>query len=308
MNITATMTAKAPEVASNVFDWQQHRVATPEPLPIPSMPVIAEIEAPAESDAYASPAAAGDPFAGLVPNAARAAQPAANDDTAPADQVEPALGQKRKSARVKNAVFEGRAEMQLRRITSERLIRAREASGYGQREAASEMGYETPAQLSQWESGRRFPPTSELIKLANLYLVSIDFLLGQAPEMHRDHAAGLRTSMLRGVRTQLSRCAEVVVAEVSRHARLAGVDSGSREQFIAAGAELLDAVRGLERLNRGCIDDMRGGATLAFKSEAFEQALHDARRHQRLAQALDNDLRERLGRLPDGDIDLGVEA
>ncbi|MGJ7552634.1 helix-turn-helix domain-containing protein [Variovorax sp. RB3P1] len=294
--------AQAPTVAANTLNWHHHQTATPEPLAIPPMPAVSAIETEAdEPGECAPPAAVSNPFAGLTD---RAAVPAANDDVAETDQS----GRKSKRPRVKNVVFEGRAEMQLRRVVSRRLVAAREASGFGQQEAAHAIGYETPAQLSQWESGRRFPPVSELIKLGNLYRVSLDFLLGEAPEMDRDPAAGLRHAMLRGVRTQLTRVAEVISAEVSRHARLVGTDAGSTGQFIAVGTELLDAVRGLERLNPNHFNDLRGAATLQRRAHEFEASLADAKRRQRLAQALDADLRERLGRLPDGDIDLGDHA
>jgi transcriptional regulator with XRE-family HTH domain len=241
-----------------------------------------------------------NPFAALMPNAARAEQSAANDDEAPTDQMQPANGHKRKRA-PKSPIWEGRAEMQLRSVVSRRLVAAREASGLRQHEAAREIGYSTPAQLSQWEKGSRCPPVSELVKVARLYGTTVDFLLGEAPEMDRDPAAGLRNAVLNGVRKQLERVAEITVDEVSRHARLVGSDAGSTGQFITAGAELLDAVRGLERLNPGRIDDMRGGATLARRLHEFESALLDAQRRLRLAQALDNDLRERLGRLTDSE-------
>jgi transcriptional regulator with XRE-family HTH domain len=258
------------------------------------MPPAATFIEPAADECNEPSPDFGNVFSALLPDAARAA----NDDGFPAGQSGSS-----KQRKTKNQVFEGRAEMGLRRVVSRRLIAAREASGLGQQEAAREIGYGSPAQLSLWESGRRFPPTSELLKISKLYNTTVSFLLGEAPEMARDPAEGLRVAMLNGVRSQLSRCAGVVVAEISRHARAAGTDSGSTATFIAAGDELLGAVQALIRLNPESFDDLRGGSRVELRLEAFEAALHEARRRQRRAVALDNDLRERLSRLPEGDID-----
>lgn len=254
-------------------------------------------------------AVVGDVFAGLVRPNARKHATAANDGTI--DPGGEAADDDPLPARVTGAQADadrGRvANARVRAAMALRLVAARNLSGLSQGEVSRAIGHATQTQLNLWERGARTVPLVDLVRLAEALNVSVDYIMGASPEPERDPAAGLRHAMLRGVRTQLTRVAEVVVTEVSRHTRLVGADAGSSGQFIAAGAELLDAVRGLARLNPHHIDDMRGGATLAFKAEAFELALRDAKRRQLLAQALDHDLRERLGRLPDGDLDIGLD-
>jgi transcriptional regulator with XRE-family HTH domain len=263
------------------------------------IPAVSPVDQTVLDDEGEGPAAVGDVFAGLVCRNAR--KPAANDATIDADDDAAENDQ----LPVRADADRGRvANARVRAAMALRLVAARNLSALSQGEVSRAIGHVNQTQLNLWERGARAVPLADLVRLAEALNVSIDYIMGASPEPERDPAAGLRHAMLRGVRTQLTRVAEVVVTEVSRHARLVGADAGSTGQFIAAGAELLDAVRSLARLNPGHIDDMRGGATLAFKAEAFEQALRDAERRQHLAKALDHDLRERLGHLPDGDLDL----
>ena len=268
------------------------------------IPAVPPVDQTVLDDEGECPAAVGDVFAGLVRPNARKSAVAANDATIDADDAAAEDDQ----LPVRADADRGRvANARVRAAMALRLVAARNLSALSQGEVSRAIGHVNQTQLILWERGARAVPLADLIRLAEVLNVSIDYIMGASPEPERDPAAGLRHAMLRGVRTQLTRVAEVVVTEVRRHARLVGADAGSTGQFIAAGAELLDAVRGLARLNPGHIDDMRGGATLAFKAEAFEQALRDAKRRQHLAQALDHDLRERLGHLPDGDLDLDLD-
>lgn len=57
------------------------------------------------------------------------------------------------------------------------LRKAREAAGLSQKQVAVDLSISNPT-VSEWESGRKFPSTSNLIKLAQLYGVSIDYLVG----------------------------------------------------------------------------------------------------------------------------------
>lgn len=195
----------------------------------------------------------------------------------------------------------GNAKLKLRRIIGPRLQRARELSGLGQSEAARLIGYATPAQLSLWEKGWRLAPISELIKAARIYGVSIDFLTGESDEVDRDPSMGMRHSILKGVRHQLERVAEITVDEVARHAKLVGPHAGQVRDVIAAGESMLAGYAALVRLNEAVFDDLRGSATLVRFAQEFEQALQAARIAIRLHDSLDSDLRRRLAELDDSD-------
>ena len=57
-----------------------------------------------------------------------------------------------------------------------RLRQLRKAKGYTQIRVQMETGIEQ-ALLSKYESGERIPPTETLLKLADFYRVSVDYLL-----------------------------------------------------------------------------------------------------------------------------------
>lgn len=59
----------------------------------------------------------------------------------------------------------------------ERLTKLRENKGYMQKEVADKLGI-APNTLSGYERDLRNPDSNTLIKLANYYNVSVDFLLG----------------------------------------------------------------------------------------------------------------------------------
>ena len=57
-----------------------------------------------------------------------------------------------------------------------RLRQLRKANGYTQIRVQMETGIEQ-ALLSKYETGERIPPTDTLVKLADFYHVSVDYLL-----------------------------------------------------------------------------------------------------------------------------------
>ena len=71
------------------------------------IPPAATFSDPTAGDHDASPSAAGNVFAALMPDTSRASVLAANDDGASAEQSGPTS----KRPKTKNPVFEGRAEM-----------------------------------------------------------------------------------------------------------------------------------------------------------------------------------------------------
>lgn len=198
-----------------------------------------------------------------------------------------------------DAAFRRREKLRLRSVIGPRLHKARELSGLSQTEAAMQLGYGAPTQLSLWEMSRRLVPLSELIRAARLYGVSLDYLTGESEEVDRDPSMALRNACLRGVRQQLDRVAEITVSEVARHARLVGPHAGNARNLIHAGDNLVDALGAFVRFNAEEFAGQRGGATVVRRSEEFETALDDARGRIRLHDALDGDLRRALAAIDD---------
>jgi transcriptional regulator with XRE-family HTH domain len=278
----------APTIATNT-------VATIDHMPVAvaaEIPAAPAVDLPDFGGEEESSTAVGAMFVGLLPVAHRPRVPAANDDIAEDDNGEPSsdTGMTRDSHR-------GEANLKLRRILGPRLFRARELSGYSQTEAATALGYSTPAQLCQWEMSRRLAPVFEIIKAARLYGVSVDYLLGETYEPDRDPSAGARHAILRGVRGMLSKMAELTVGEIDRHARLIGPHASNVRGLIESGNAMLEALGVLVRHNHGAFVNMRGGASLQRLSTEFETALDEARVAIRLHDARDADLARVLASL-----------
>lgn len=71
-------------------------------------------------------------------------------------------------------------------IMENRLRQLRKAKGYTQIKVQMETGVEQ-ALLSKYENGERIPPTDTLVKLADFYGVSVDYLLHRTdnPQINR---------------------------------------------------------------------------------------------------------------------------
>lgn len=59
----------------------------------------------------------------------------------------------------------------------EKLRECRERKGLSQKQVALEIGVKPPT-VSQWESGIKIPSRENIVKLANLFDVTVDYLLG----------------------------------------------------------------------------------------------------------------------------------
>lgn len=63
-------------------------------------------------------------------------------------------------------------------ILSDRLKALREARGWSQTQVAKELGMKRSSTYANWEYGIRDPDTDTLVKLAQLYEVTTDYLVG----------------------------------------------------------------------------------------------------------------------------------
>lgn len=66
-------------------------------------------------------------------------------------------------------------------VNRERLVLVRNKHGFSQKYVALSVGV-APSIVSRWESGIKIPSRENLTKLANLYNVSVDYLLGRSDE------------------------------------------------------------------------------------------------------------------------------
>lgn len=66
-------------------------------------------------------------------------------------------------------------------IDRDRLVEIRNRHGFSQKYVALSVGV-APSIVSRWESGVKIPSRENLTKLANLYNVSVDYLLGRSDD------------------------------------------------------------------------------------------------------------------------------
>ncbi|MDM0018380.1 helix-turn-helix domain-containing protein [Variovorax saccharolyticus] len=180
----------------------------------------------------------------------------------------------------------------LRRIIGPRLVLAREQSGLHQGEAARLLGLGNPTQLALWENSRRLVPMVELIRVADLYSVSVGYLLGTTNEVERDPARALRAATVRGLRGMLDGLAVGLVDAIGAHAAAVGPDVVSARAIVAAGQALIDALGVAMRAPE--FDDIRGGASVIRAVLEFESRLDEVRSAIKKFDLLDLDLRERI--------------
>lgn len=70
-------------------------------------------------------------------------------------------------------------------ITGKRLEFLRERKGWTKSLVAKKLGIKTVSTYANWEYGLRQPDSEMLVKIANLYDVSVDYILGR-----HEHAEG----------------------------------------------------------------------------------------------------------------------
>ena len=87
---------------------------------------------------------------------------------------------------------------------SERLRYLREETHYSQRGLARRLGY-SPSVISAYESGDRTPSVQALIALADVYHVSVDYLLGRSvPRQPQLDTTGLTTRQIEALQVIVS--------------------------------------------------------------------------------------------------------
>jgi transcriptional regulator with XRE-family HTH domain len=80
---------------------------------------------------------------------------------------------------------------EIQRQVGKRMRAAREAHGVSETDAAMMLGYTQPSNLSAIEHGTRPATVPILLKAAEIYGTSVDYLVGRSDSIDRDPAAGL---------------------------------------------------------------------------------------------------------------------
>lgn len=154
----------------------------------------------------------------------------------------------------------------LRDIVAKRLKRARHAAGFTMEAVANRLGYTNMTQMSLFESGKRAPSLRVTLRLADLYSVTTDYLLGRTDDIGLAPEEGnqaLITGVLKDVLTSyndkylsgLAAVTAIAVESTSMDRVLLGTVAG-------ISVELSDSLAVIRKHHGSAFESMRGGGKL----------------------------------------------
>jgi transcriptional regulator with XRE-family HTH domain len=153
------------------------------------------------------------------------------------------------------------------------LIAARVISGMTAVEAAERFGYANSTQLSLIESGGRPPPRdwAFLRQAAQVYSVSLDFLLGLSPHMDLDGKVAQQYALMRGTEAILSNLAASFASSMihfTEQTQPLPEDFQRVSDAVERTENALNAMR-----DRYGFDDIPGGAPLMAAVDGLSKAV-----------------------------------
>lgn len=163
-----------------------------------------------------------------------------------------------------------------------KLIQARVMQGLLAVEAAEKFGYANSSQLSLIESGERPTPRDWkfLRQAAEVYSVSVDWLLGLSPNMEMDARAAHHFALLRGTESIVNNLTMALTTAMLHTAQETQPLIDEIERALAAMDET--AARYEKLSARPEFDDLPGGAPVNAAVERLKQAAMPLR--QKLAK------------------------
>lgn len=169
------------------------------------------------------------------------------------------------------------SKSETKQVIGARLIVARSLNGLSQTDAALKLGYQTSAQLSQWEQCKRMPPMTELINAARLYRVSLDFLVGISSDPDRDPTSAERQHLLTGAGQMMSHMAERLADAVIYQTNLGGPTVEMARIVLRDGEQFMERFNRFVRDNGIEYESMKWNASLTAAASDLEETLARAR-------------------------------
>lgn len=158
---------------------------------------------------------------------------------------------------------DGQAE--LKQVVARRLRAARKSAGLSEMDAAEALVHKGITQVSLAESGGRIPPLLDLIKYADLYSTSLDFLSGRINDPIAEEEEHGRSLITRSVGQVIAGCFAKFSSAVAEHAAVCisghRADRADIREALQFSREAMGALRRVKELNPE-YEDLRGGATL----------------------------------------------
>jgi transcriptional regulator with XRE-family HTH domain len=165
----------------------------------------------------------------------------------------------------------------LRQVVAERLIEARALCGLDQGGAAQRMGYTNSTQICLWEQAKRLPPHNVLLRCADVYGVSLDYLLGRCDSPESDELLAGRNAMLRHAAGLIEHHATDVAALVSHYLSTGAPAVLASGNLLHRIGRAITAIEGFQHLNEQIFDDLRGGASLLHALRLLGESANEAR-------------------------------
>lgn len=161
----------------------------------------------------------------------------------------------------------------LQRLIGVRIRAAMELNGFDGKVVAALAGHKNGTQLSLWMSGERMPPAMQLILLAEICKVPLDYLLGVSSEPERNTSLAARTQIARMVQEKVESAVSAVVDEV--HAQMThGLPVRDAWQRTLSGVQgVVSALAYIVEKDSGAFDELRGGSRLLAAAQALTDAV-----------------------------------
>lgn len=170
----------------------------------------------------------------------------------------------------------------------ERLIMARVMNGMTAVEAAEKLGYRNSTQISQIEAGERKLPNDYqfLLKMSQVYSVSVDFLLGISPYPERDAIASEHFAIMRGFEELQKMQAATMTTAFVKYAQMGRPSTADLDAVCEAVESLAQAVQSM-RDKAPEFDDLRGGSKVLASIEKLKTSVAPIR--QTIRRRKDNE-------------------
>lgn len=159
----------------------------------------------------------------------------------------------------------------VRKKVKQRLTAARLLNEWTQTEAAERLGYKNSTQVSLWEkAGDRMPPPMQMLRIAQVYRVSLDYLWGLSESPERDPQAAHQYYLMDAQKEISSQLMRDITDLMQAIAKTGGPTVECSLLITGEGERAVAAFKRFLELNREGFEDMRGGAALLSAMDSLE--------------------------------------
>ena len=176
----------------------------------------------------------------------------------------PLTDKKAECMTISNSVKE--EDQAFRDMVAKRLKRARHAAGFTMAAVADRLGYTNLTMISLFENGRRAPSLKITLRLADLYCVTTDYLLGRTDDIGLAPEEGNQALITGVLKTVMTHYHEKYVAGLAAVTAIA-VEGASMDRVLLGrvadiSVELSNSLAVVRRHHRSDFEEMRGGGKL----------------------------------------------